>query len=216
MARETQHFLPGTLVLLLGVLMMGGVASHLVQAAVKQAPAENALGNGWQTEGMHGAFEVSGDLTESPCHLLMQSEEQTVNLGTIPRYRLTHIGDRSPEVAVHLQLRDCGMASAPLHDDAHEGTVYEFPDQLISLITIVGEESPDSLHLLQVQGEAKGVALRLEDSQHRQLIPGEHSRGLVMQQGNTDLVMYAMLERTELPLKEGPFTVLMNFTLGYH
>lgn len=214
MAREIPPFLRSTL--LLGILMMGGLSGDRVQAAVKQGPAENASETGWQTEGMHGELEITGELTESPCHLLMQSEEQTVNLGTIPRYRLTHIGDHSPAVAVHLQLRDCGTVSAPLHDDVHEGTVYEFPDQLVSLITVVGEESPDSLHLLQVQGEAQGVALRLEDSQHHQLIPGEHSRGLTMQQGNTDLVLYVMLERTRLPLKEGPFTVLLNFTLGYH
>ncbi|NLS54886.1 fimbrial protein [Hafnia alvei] len=177
---------------------------------------ESAPIDGWFVEGMHGEIDVSGELTESPCYLSMESAEQTVNLGTIPRYRLQKIGDRAPEIAVHIQLKDCGMVSNHVQDDEHDETLYSLPDQQVAFMTINGNEADNSLHLLQVKGEAKGVALRLEDSKHQQLRVGEHSRGLIMSQGNTDMVLYAMLERTEMPLKEGKFNVLMNFTLGYH
>lgn len=206
MAREKQSYHQGTLLLLLLLLSGQTMASSLPTAPV----------DGWEVEGMHGSMTVEGSLTESPCHLEMESVEQSVDLGIIPRYRLVHIGDHSPTVAVHMKLKDCGMASNHLRDDSHEESDYSLPDQLVSLMTVNGVESPDNLHLLQVNGDVKGVALRLEDPEHHQLIPGEHSRGLVMQQGNTDLVLYAMLERTELPLKDGKFNVLMNFTLGYH
>lgn len=172
--------------------------------------------DGWDVEGMHGEIEVSGELIESPCYLSMESEEQTVNMGTIPRYRLQKIGDRAPEIAVHIQLKDCGMVSNHVQDDEHDETLYSLPDQQVAFMTINGNESESHLHLLHVKGEAKGVALRLEDSKHRKLFVGEHSRGQIMSQGNTDMVLYAMLERTDKPLKEGRFNVLMNFTLGYH
>lgn len=176
----------------------------------------SAVIDGWDVEGMHGEIEVSGELIESPCYLSMESEEQTVNVGTIPRYRLQKIGDRAPEIAVHIQLKDCGMVSNHVQDDEHDETLYSLPDQQVAFMIINGNESESHLHLLHVKGEAKGVALRLEDSKHRQLFVGEHSRGQIMSQGNTDMVLYAMLERTDKPLKEGRFNVLMNFTLGYH
>lgn len=205
MAREKQSYRQG--MLLLALLLSGQVTA----TTIPTAPVD-----GWEVEGMHGELQVEGSLTESPCHLTMESIEQSVDLGVIPRYRLQQVGDHSPTVAVHLKLEECGMASNHLRDDSHEESDYQLPDQLVSMMTVNGVESPDNLHLLQVNGEAKGIALRLEDPEHRQLIPGEHSRGLVMQQGNTDLVLYAMLERTEVPLKEGKFNVLMNLTLGYH
>ncbi|KKI44162.1 hypothetical protein XK97_14345 [Obesumbacterium proteus] len=180
-----------------------------------QAKSSSVI-DGWDVEGMHGEIEVSGELIESPCYLSMESEEQTVNMGTIPRYRLQKIGDRAPEIAVHIQLKDCGMVSNHVQDDEHDETLYSLPDQQVAFMTINGNESESHLHLLHVKGEAKGVALRLEDSKHRQLFVGEHSRGQIMSQGNTDMVLYAMLERTDKPLKEGRFNVLMNFTLGYH
>lgn len=176
----------------------------------------SAVIDGWDVEGMHGEIEVSGELIESPCYLSMESEEQTVNMGTMPRYRLQKIGDRAPEIAVHIQLKDCGTVSNHVQDDEHDETLYSLPDQQVEFMTINGNESESHLHLLHVKGEAKGVALRLEDSKHRQLFVGEHSRGQIMSQGNTDMVLYAMLERTDKPLKEGRFNVLMNFTLGYH
>ena len=180
-----------------------------------QAKSSSVI-DGWDVEGMHGEIEVSGELIESPCYLSMESEEQTVNMGTIPRYRLQKIGDRAPEIAVHIQLKDCGMVSNHVQDDEHDETLYSLPDQQVAFMRINGNESESHLHLLHVKGEAKGVALRLEDSKHRQLFVGEHSRGQIMSQGNTDMVLYAMLERTDKPLKEGRFNVLMNFTLGYH
>lgn len=207
MAREKQKYSRGMLLL---------TALLAFQGTVSAGTTPTAPVDGWEVEGMHGELQVEGSLTESPCHLAMESIEQSVDLGVIPRYRLQQVGDHSPTVAVHLKLEDCGMASNHLRDDSHEESDYQLPDQLVSMMTVNGVESPDNLHLLQVNGEAKGIALRLEDPEHRQLIPGEHSRGLAMQQGNTDLVLYAMLERTELPLKEGKFNVLMNFTLGYH
>lgn len=213
MARMMQDFRWGTVLLLLAVMLIGGVDCRLAQAgsSIPTAPMD-----GWDVEGMHGAVDVEGSLTESPCHLAMASEEQSVDLGTLPRYRFAHVGDHSPTVAVHMKLKDCGMAPNHLRDDSHENTDYQLPDQLVSLITVSGKTAKEAPHLLEVHGGASGVALRLEDPEHRQLFPGEHSRGLVMQQGNTDLVLYAMLERTALPLKEGEFSVLMNFTLGYH
>lgn len=216
MARKNQNYRRATLLLILATLLIAGTDLKFAMASGRLDSIPTAPVDGWEVEGMHGDIHVEGSLTESPCHLSMESAEQSVSLGTIPRYRLRRMGDHSPAVAVHLQLQDCGMASNHLRDNAHEESDYQLPDQLVSLLTIEGVESPDNLHLLKVNGDVKGVALRLEDPQHHQLVPGEHSRGLIMNQGNTDLVLYAMLERTEQPLIEGQFNVLMNFTLGYH
>lgn len=216
MARGKQIYHRGTLLLVLVTLLIVGSDLRFVMASERQSSIPTAPVDGWEVEGMHGDIHVEGSLTESPCRLKMESAEQSVSLGTIPRYRLLRIGDHSPVVTVHLQLEDCGMASNHLRNDLYEESDYQLPDQLVSFLTVEGVESPDNLHLLKINGDVEGVALRLEDPEHHQLIPGEHSRGLIMKQGNTDLVLYAMLERTEQPLKEGQFNVLMNFTLGYH
>lgn len=216
MAWGDNNFQWGTVVLFLLMVLVGGVDCKLAQASESRSTIPTAPVDGWDVDGMHGEFQVEGSLTESPCHLVMESEEQSIDMGVIPKYKLVRTGDHSQAVAVHLKFKDCGMVSNHLRDDNHEETNYQLPDQLVSMITVNGVESSQNRHLLELHGDTTGVALRLEDPEHRQLEPGEHSRGLIMQQGNTDLVLYAMLERTPEPLKDGRFDVLMNFTLGYH
>lgn len=195
-----------TLCLMGGVLAIG-VLDHRIATA-------KAV-DGWQVEGMHGEIAVSGVLTDSPCVLSMDSEEQSVTLDPVPTYQLRHVGDLSSPVALHVQLTGCGSLGNNIRDNLHEESLSYFPDQLTSFVTFNGVEDASGDHLFKTFGDASGVALRLEDPTHQQLIPGEHSRGLVLEQGNTDLVLYAMLERTPPELKEGKYGAVVNFNLSY-
>lgn len=212
-------FLPGlltrlTVVWLIGLCLFYSQTSFAVDIESKMAPQPPV--DGWEVDGMHGEFMVTGSLTESPCVLAMESEEQSVELGTVASSKLVKLGDRSQPVPIHLRFHDCGMVGNNLHDDLRGGIVAYLPDQLVSFITLTGEEEPSNLHLLRTMGEAKGVAIRLEDAFHHQLVLGEHSGGLIMEQGDTDVVLYAMLERTATAFQEGHFKAMMNFTVGYH
>jgi fimbrial protein len=207
MSHVKRKYTLATLVLMMGIGIIGVLDCRMLQASGI---------DGWQVEGMHGDLQVSGSLTESPCVLAMESEDQSVSLGAIPSYHLRKLGDLSKPVAVHFQLKDCGELGNMLRDDLHGGNMTYLPDQLTSFVTVSGVEDPNGHHLLQVQGGAKGIGLRLDDPSHHQLTPGEHSEALIMEEGNSDLLLYAMLERTEQPLAEGPFSVVMNFSLTYH
>lgn len=207
MPKQVKILSAATTCLMLGVLVMGTLDYRLAHADII---------DGWDVEGMHGQIAVTGSLSESPCKLRMDSVEQSITLDPVPSYRLKRVGSLSQAVPVHIRLTDCGAAGNMLRDDLHEEGVSYYPDQLTSFVTFNGVEDDSGDHLFKTTGEARGVALRLEDPQHHQVFPGEHSRTLLMNQGDSDVVFYAMLERTPLALKEGPYAAVLNFSLSYH
>jgi len=171
--------------------------------------------DGWDVYGMHGEMTVQGSLTEPACVLAMESKDQSIDLGITSRVSLNRIGNRTDPVTVHFQLKDCGVVGNSPRDDSHGGNITFLPGQLVSYVTVSGVASDSNKYLMKVSGSAGGVGLRLEDYKHRQLIPGEHSEPLIMSQGNTDLVMYAMLERIPEELIEGEYHTTINLNLTY-
>ncbi len=189
-------------VVLIGLLLMGDVAT------ARQI-------DGWQVEGMHGELQIAGEMMLSPCVLAMESEQQTVRLGEIPRYRLERPGSRTPPVAFRLRLLDCGSSTPELHNNQQGGTGVYAPDQPGVFISFIGEQLDGGSRLFRLQGTAKGIALRISDRDRQQIFPGARSNPLLLNQGNNSLVFYAQLEKGIGELHTGTFSTLINFTLDY-
>ncbi|PNF13477.1 type 1 fimbrial protein [Enterobacter cancerogenus] len=168
----------------------------------------------WNIEGMNGSLMVRAALYNSPCHLSADSAEQEIAMDAIPQFQLGQLGNRSKPVAVHLTLEDClleGSVRSPEHGDM----LVLVPSQPVVFMNVIGEEEPGDPKLFRVHGDARGVALHLEDSAHRSVIPGERSWPQILVPGRNDLMLLAQLSRTAEPLVLGSYRAVINIGLEY-
>lgn len=171
-------------------------------------------GDSWNVEGMNGGLLVRAALYNSPCHLSMDSAEQETVMEAVPEYRLGKLGQRSQPVTVHLTLEDCFLEGT-VRSPEHGNNLVMVPSQPVVFMRVTGEGEPANPHLYRVHGEAKGVALHLEDSMHRALIPGERSWPQILAPGRNDLQLIAQLSRTAEPLVPGRYRAVINIGLEY-
>ncbi|WP_337039481.1 fimbrial protein [Serratia marcescens] len=166
-----------------------------------------------QVEGMHATLAVRGTLVESACSLEMASQDQTIRLGDITRRDLARFGAQATPILFHLQLRDCGHWDGAPRDAQHGDNLSWTPGQQSVWITFSSEQQRGGL--VRLKGEAKGVALRLEDGRHRRLSLGEKSHAQVLIPGDNRLTFYAVPQRTAERLVPGAFYAVVNFRLSY-
>ncbi|MGA4650079.1 fimbrial protein [Citrobacter portucalensis] len=171
-------------------------------------------GDNWNVEGMNGGLMVRAALYNSPCHLSADSAEQEIVMNNVPHFRLDKLGSRSQPVLVHLTLEDC-LLDVSMRSPEHGGNLFAIPSQPVVFMNVIGEEDPGDHRLFRVHGNAKGIALHLEDSAHRTLIPGERSWPQILVQGRNDLILLAQLSRTAGPLVLGDYRAVINIGLEY-
>lgn len=168
----------------------------------------------WNVDGLNGGLTVSATLTESPCSLAAESTEQHIDMGSLPQWHFSKVGDLSQVVPVHLILEHClfdGQVRATEHGD----NLYWLTDQPVVMMNIIGDEDATNPHLFRVTGTAKGVGLRIEDYTHQQIVPGERSRPQILNPGRNDLILNAQLSRTIDELQLGDFSSVINVGLEY-
>lgn len=189
-------------------------AISLLCSGVTGTSALAASRDNWNTDGLNGGLTATATLTDSPCSLATESEEQDVSLGAISWGRLAQSGVSTP-VAVHLILEDC-LVGDVVRSTEHGDNVEWVPTQPVVMMQFVGEADVESPHLFRLYGSTLGAALHLEDAAHYALEPGERSRPQILNQGRNDLVIFAQLNRTSLPLQSGEFRAVVNLALEYH
>ncbi len=166
-----------------------------------------------EVEGMVASLEVKGTIVESACTLEMMSEDQTVHLGSIASYVLTRFAGEAEPVVFHLLLRDCGRWGGIARDATYGNNLTWVPGQQTVSITFNSEQQQGGL--IAVKGPARGLALRLEDRQHRQLRPGVQSQAQILTPGDNRLTFYVIPQRTAERLILGAFYAVVNFQLNY-
>ncbi|WP_318373710.1 type 1 fimbrial protein [Enterobacter sp.] len=171
-------------------------------------------GDNWNVEGMNGSLSVRAALYNSPCHLSAESAEQEIALDAVPQFVLGQTGNLSQPVAVHLSLEDC-LLEGSVRSPEHGGAMVMVPSQPTVFMNVIGEEEPTNPRLFRVHGDARGVALHLEDSAHRPLLPGERSWPQILVPGRNDLMLLAQLSRTAEPLVLGSYRAVINIGLEY-
>lgn len=170
--------------------------------------------NNWTVDGLNGGLTVSATLTASPCSLAAESVEQQIDMGSIPQSRFFKVGDVSEVLPVHLILENClfeGQVRATEHGD----NLYWLADQPVVMMNIIGDEDATNPHLFRISGSSKGIALRIEDYMHQQILPGERSRPQILNPGRNDLILNAQLSRTVDELQLGNFSSVISIGLEY-
>lgn len=186
----------------------------LLGAETASAQAYSGDDGNWEVDGMNGRVYVSATLLTPPCSLDTASEDQTIKLGVTPSWQLSNRYQLSPPTSVHLILEDCLLGS-DIHDNEKRNSLVWYQDQPSVMMRVTGVEEPDVHSLFSLLGDVRGVGLRLEDSQHVKIIPGQASIIQPLKPGRNDLILYAQLERTTGLMKVGDFQAVINFSLEY-
>ncbi|WP_455812647.1 fimbrial protein [Pseudomonas graminis] len=116
------------------------------------ASAESAPSQGF------GRVNMAGAIIEAACAIGMLSRDQTINMGTVPINQISRNGE-GLTYPFTIQLVNCVLAR---HDK-------NLPDWRHFQITFDGSADAD---LFGVAGDAKGVALKIADSQGNIATPG--------------------------------------------
>lgn len=152
----------------------------------------------------YGRVNMKGQIYDSACAIDTGSLDQTVSLGNSPTSDLLKNGV-GPSKFFTIDLIDCdfGKKSKVMKGDL--------------TITFTGPSDGD---VFSVSGQAKGVAIKLQDKEQIILTPGKANRLSAMSVDNAnDLV--SLIYRVELVkvgahLEPGDYHTVLNFILDYN
>nr|WP_261139523.1 fimbrial protein [Serratia liquefaciens] len=174
---------------------------------------EACAADNWNVDGANGVLHVRGALTESACRLDMTSAYQDVWLGDTGTARLAQVGAQGTPVVVQLRLQDCLRSPANNRDERSGNLLWGAHQPAVSL-SFVAPVDADNPQLIAVRG-ASGVALRMEDSQGRDIRLGSRGAPLMLAVGQSTLDYIVTPERTRAPLQAGAYSAHVDFRLNY-
>ena len=159
----------------------------------------SARADNWDVDGEHGELYVYGALAQGACQLNMESRDQQVDLGSIATGALRKPGDSGMPVPFTLKFTRC-VDSGGVQEDRYTGRLVWDPQQPVVTIQTAG---------------TGGIALRIEDSLHRTVIPGERGVPQFLTPGSNVLAFTVTPVRTTSPLIAGKFSAAVNFQVNY-
>lgn len=173
----------------------------------------SAQADNWEVDGEHGELQVYGTLMEGACQLTMASQDQQVDLGPIASSTLRRPGDSGLPVPFTIKLTRC-VRSGGVQDDRYTGRLVWDAHQPVVTLSFLALAEPMMPSLIKASG-ASGVALRLEDAQHRTVVPGERGEPQFLTPDSNVLTYTVTPVRTPAPLTAGFFRATVNFQVSY-
>ena len=167
----------------------------------------------WNVEGANGQLYVFGSLTESPCHIAMESLYQSVDMGNIETANLKQVGKTGKSVPVHIELLDCIETPTAL-TDAKTGNVTWSTEQPGIKVRFVAPSVPFYPQLAKVSG-VQGIGLQLSDSDGKIIPLGESVYPHLLSPGQDVLTYFITPVRIASILKAGAYQALISFELMY-
>lgn len=195
------------------VSMMLGTACGLTYVVLSSSVVSAYPVSLENVEGENGELNVTGQLVDSPCRMTMDSHDQSIDLGTLASADLQEVGTRSQPVSFTVHLLGCLIASGHLRDARSDSTVWggEMPVVGVSFSAPADPNAPELIKLAGV----KGVALRMRDSQHRDIRIGSSEVPQLLTPGDNTLAWTIYAERVAGPFVPGEFKAVVNFRIGY-
>ncbi|EDW1731967.1 type 1 fimbrial protein [Salmonella enterica subsp. enterica] len=184
--------------------------SSLVMLTASGVRAESFDG----VDGEYGVLTVTGDLVDSPCHLSMDSRDQTIDLGMLAASELKYPGARSRPVQATVRLEGCLPAAGNLYD-TQTGAVTISNNQPVVDVAFSAPTDSSSPSLVKLTG-VKGIALRMTDDKNRVVRFGSHGKQHILSPGDNILHWTIVAERVQGPLLPGAFRAVTDFKLSYY
>lgn len=144
-------------------------------------------------------IHFSGILVAEPCQLATDSEEQTVDFGSIVAKQFIN-NPLAPPKGFSLRLTDCDLSLG----------------QSVTF-TFTGDESTEQPGLFAVVGEAKGIAVLLMDEDEQTIRPGHAVSSLSLTGSENAFTFQAVVSGPEFSaISAGEFTSTVIFSLEYN
>lgn len=167
-------------------------------------------------EGTMGTVYFYGGLLSSPCTLAPESQEQSIDMGDISARSFKRVGDRSEPVVFNLRLEDCllGVGGRFKSLDGQGTTRYLRGEQAVT-VTFLGDSDTSNTELLHLNGDIKGVGLRLFNSKGTPIAINKPLDSKVLHPGDNDLLLSASLESTKIYILANSFNSVLHLKLDY-
>ncbi|PNF13478.1 type 1 fimbrial protein [Enterobacter cancerogenus] len=143
-------------------------------------------------------IEYSGTLIADPCVVDTDSEDQTVDFGTVVKKTFIN-HTRSVAEPFRIRLLECDLTAG--NNVA---------------VTFNGTESSDHSETFAVTGEAKGITIALEDSDGNAVKPARPMKPVPLTGEETILDYRAYVQSSDYSnVREGAFESVVSFMLEY-
>lgn len=198
-----------SLTLLLGLSLI--FPSPIIYGASSNA-FHNATGN-WDVEGANGKIFVYGSLTESACHLSMDSAFQSVDLGNVETASLKAIGAQGHKTPINIELLDCIETPTILRNNK-SGNVTWSTSQPGMKIQFIAPVIPFRPNIASVEG-VTGLGLQITNPKGKEIAFGEYSEPQLISSGQNILTYYVAPIRVAEKLQAGAYRSVISFQITY-
>lgn len=149
-----------------------------------------------------GTVNISGTIQDNTCELAPDSQNKTVDMGTVAGQQFSRVGDFSPAKKFTLNLQNCGPA-------ASEATV--------TFSGTADARNTDLFAIEQDEESATGLALGIYDGNDKRIAPGETSSGVMLKSGqaSVDMDFSARYVSVIDSVKSGKANVVVTFVVNY-
>nr|WP_315844948.1 fimbrial protein [uncultured Achromobacter sp.] len=151
---------------------------------------------------LNGQITMSGSIATSACTMRVDSEDQTIDMGQLSLARLIN-GETTIQKAFRIYIEGCARTQTA-GGDAKGSHPFA--------LTFEGDS--DS-HLFVARGSARGVAMRLQDSNGHVILPGASRLEYMPPSGDTTLRYLLSLQGTGQALKAGNYQITVRLRMHY-
>ncbi|MDM3869178.1 fimbrial protein [Proteus faecis] len=181
-------------------------------ASNKNADYYRAHNKGISAEDSTGQLYVFGTLTESTCHIEMNSIYQSINMGNIPLTKLKKVGDKGEPISFQIALLDC-LETPTLLNDRKDHRIWSSEQPGVK-IRFIANIVPFFPQLIRVSG-IEGLGLQISDLNGRVLPLHADSIPYFLNPGQNQLTFLISPVKTAKYITPGYYNALISFELLY-
>lgn len=167
------------------------IVSMLYTAAVSASPNQG-----------RGRVNMEGAIIDSACAIDIGSQEQTIDMDTIPIGQIIRDGQGNQR-DFSIRLINCSFERANPN----------FPNWQNYQVTFDGAKEGNAF---SVDGEAKGIALKITDSLGNVAVPGAAMPAREIIRGDSDLNYSLRLIGNRKELRAGEYRTTIRFKMDYY
>lgn len=149
-----------------------------------------------------GTVTMNGEITDAACNIAMESQDQVINMGVIPLAVINQLGG-GPTRDVDIFLVDCELVK-----DSDPSKTWKTLQMTF--------DGPSKDGLFEVMGEARGVALYMQDENQQQVLPGQALPEQEITPPTMRLSYKLRLVPDNKPLRAGDYQSVIRFKVDYY
>ncbi|MBB1199527.1 long polar fimbrial protein LpfA [Enterobacteriaceae bacterium 89] len=152
--------------------------------------------------GSDGTIQFNGSIVDTPCVVATESQNQSVELGTVKSSTFAAAGDKSVEKPFQIKLEECDLSSGKTKVSVAFNGLSDDTDTTL-------------LSVANGAGSAEGVGIGIFDTDNQQIDLNKASTATNLQEGETILNYAARYVSTAAKVTAGSANSEVDFSLTY-